>query len=224
MENEEILRRAIEESIVIRLPRQTLMTFGESNIYYYIVTELAGKLNAVREGRVIAERPRIVTPSYLIHLEGFSVESKRFMEMMARDHPQEQGVFYRYKNEFKEMNVVSSPLDELLGNLCGMVEKGQDPLSTVIKGVEKAWDVSLLKFTFEMTTRSFQRNLMEFQRAGLLDMDERGIPRDAKLWIEERFEEARESPSKAQELLLELRRWGLFEEYQDRFFRLFRRK
>jgi hypothetical protein len=40
-----------------------------------VVTGLAENLSVVRDGKVIAEKPRIITPSYLTRLEGFSEEA-----------------------------------------------------------------------------------------------------------------------------------------------------
>ena len=79
--NDERIRDAVRHTLTLRLPKQSLATFGTTNIYYYLVTEpayteLVGNIpeTVVREGRVIAERPRVVTPYYLSRLEGFSSE------------------------------------------------------------------------------------------------------------------------------------------------------
>ncbi|MBM3149372.1 MAG: hypothetical protein FJZ88_05000, partial [Chloroflexi bacterium] len=60
MEVDERIQYAIERTEVLRPPQQSLATFGATNIYYYIVTELVESANVVREGRVIAARPKIV--------------------------------------------------------------------------------------------------------------------------------------------------------------------
>ena len=67
--NEDRIKSAVRNTEILRLPKQSLYTFGTTNIYYYLVTEPAySELvkniteTVVREGRVIAERPRIVTP------------------------------------------------------------------------------------------------------------------------------------------------------------------
>ena len=73
MDNEsQRIENAALHTQVIRHPRQHLATFGITNIYYYIFsepsyTELSGDTTetVIREGRVIAERPKIVTPYYL---------------------------------------------------------------------------------------------------------------------------------------------------------------
>jgi hypothetical protein len=224
METDDKIKYALENTELVRAPRQSLATFGSSVIDYYVVTELVGNLSVVRDGKVVAERPKIVTPAYLVNVEGFSEQARRYMAMMARERPYESGILYRYKNEPKGMNVVSEPIKQVISKLSGQIEEEHNPLSTIIKGVEETWDVSLLMFIYELTSRSVHTNVAEFGRRGFLDMDPGGVPQGARDYIEELFEQASRNLSRAPELVVELNRWGLFSEYQDRFFALFRRK
>jgi hypothetical protein len=210
MEIDEKIKFVIEHTQVLRPPKQQLATFGITNIYYYMITELMQEVNVVREGRVVSARPKIVTPSYLINLEGFSGSAKRYIEIMSEYNPREPGILYTYKNENTEMNVVSQPLPQVLEKINQRIDSRNDPLSAVIKGVEEMWDVSLIKFTFELTRDSARHN-------------QQGIPKDARETIEELFEMCRKDPSFAPELVSELRRWNLWPEYQDRFLQLFKK-
>lgn len=224
MDADEKIQFAVEHTEVLRAPMQSLATFGTTNIYYYLVTELAEWVNVVREGRVIAGRPKIVTPSYLINLEGFSSQARKFIEMMAERYPHEPGIFYTYKNEPRGMNIVSEPINAVISKINQLVDDRRDPLTAIIKGVEALWDVSLLKFTYELTTSSVQANVAELEKRGLLRVDSSGVPRDARNHIEELFEKTKREPSSASELVAELKQWGLFHEYQDRFLSLFKRR
>jgi len=224
MELDDRVRYALEHTELIRAPRQELATFGSSVIDYYVVTELVGNISVVRDGKVIAERPKIVTPAYLGNVEGFSEQARRYIAMMAREGPHESGIFYRYKNEPKGMNVVSEPIRQVINKLSSQIEEQHNPLSTIIKGVEEVWDVSLLMFIYELTNRSVRSNIAEFNRRGFLDTDASGVPQGARDYIEELFEQVSRNLYRAPELVVELNRWGLFPEYQDRFFALFGRK
>jgi hypothetical protein len=223
MEADERIQYAIEHTEVVRPPEQSLATFGTTNVYYYLVTELTKWVNVIREGRVISARPKIVTPSYLINLEGFSWQARRFIETMAEKYPHEPGIFYSYKNEPREMNIASEPVEVIVDKINRRIDSQRDPLSAIIKGVEELWDVSLLKFTYELIRSSVYSNVTELERSGLLHVDASGVPRDARNYIEELFERTRRDPSLAPELVAELRRWGLFYEYQDRFLSLFKK-
>jgi hypothetical protein len=224
METDERIEYAIEHTEVVRPPEQSLATFGSTNIYYYLITGLMDNVNVIREGRVIAARPKIVTPNYLINLEGFGLQARRFAEMMAERFPREVGIFYSYKNEPKEMNIVSEPVQVVVEKINRQIDTHRDPLSAIIKGVEEMWDVSLLKFTYELTKNSISSNVAEFERRGLLNLDTAGVPKDARDHIEELFEKARHDLSSAPELATELRHWGLFHEYQDRFLGMFKKR
>ena len=217
------IKYAIEHTKVIRFPRQSLATFGNTIIYYYAVTALTENVNVVREGNVIAQRPRIVTPYYLTRLEGFSEQAGKYFQAMAAKFLDEPGIFYRYKNEPKEMNIVSEPMAKLINKLNEKIEEENNPLSTIIKGIEELWDVSLMIFIYELTRKSIYDNVIDFQRRGSLDIDSTGVPKDARNFIEELFGLVRKDVSRAPELVTELNRWGLFEEYQDRFFALFQK-
>jgi len=59
--DDEKMREAVEHTEILRAPKQSLTTFGATNIYYYLVTEPAyaelvpnTRETVVREGRVIA--------------------------------------------------------------------------------------------------------------------------------------------------------------------------
>ena len=84
------------------------------------------------------------------------------------------------------------------------------------------WDVSLVKFIFEMTRGSLGSNMFEMGKRGLLDVDRSGIPLDARMSIEKLFSLVKKGELEPSALKMELDRWNLFEEYEDRFFWLFK--
>ena len=230
--DDERIKSAVQHTKILRAPKQSLYTFGTTNIYYYLLTEpvyseLVKNINetVIREGRVIAERPRIVTPYYLSGLEGFSPEARRYFEALLREHgPNVRGLFYTYKNEPKELNIVSDNLLAVVDKLNAEIDKRGDPLAAIIKGEDELWDVSLMKFIFEITRSSVQDNLRQMGSRGLLNMDTAGIPADARIRIDELFIKVTNGEIEPVELKEELDRWGLFEEYQDRFLNIFRKK
>lgn len=217
------LKHVLENTEVVRAPRQTLATFGSTSIDYYVVTSLAGGASVVRDGRVMAERPRVVTPLYLLNVEGFSEQAKGYAERMFTERPDEPGIFYSYKNVPGNMEVVSERVEVILEKLGERLEEEDNPLSAILRGIEESWDVSLLVFIYDLTSRSFRSNAADFTRKGFLDIDPAGVSRDARVHIEELFRRASRDPSCAPALAVELKRWEVFSEYQDRFFSLFRR-
>jgi hypothetical protein len=229
--DDERIKYAVEHTEILRPPKQSLSTFGTTNIYYYLVTEPAySELvenvteTAVREGRVITERPRIVTPYYLSRLEGFSPEARRYFEALVKTHGSSAaGLFYTYRNEPKELTIVSGNLPAVVDKLNAELDKGGNPLTSIIKGQDELWDVSLMKFIYEITKSSLKNNIMQMGSKGLLDIDASGIPADARVRIEELFAQVSRGELEPSELKEELDHWGLFDEYEDRFFNIFKK-
>jgi len=231
MESEERIRHAVINTQIIRAPRQSLATFGATNIYYYLVAEAAyneivkGEETVIREGRVIAEKPRIVTPFYLSRVQGFSSEARKYFEMlMTHIDPNSPGLYYAYRNEPKELTVVSDNIATVVARLNDDIEKKGDPLTSIIKGEDTLWDISILKFIYELTQRSVSSNIQQLNQRGLLNVDAGGLPADARIRIEHLFQLVEKGELEPAELKIELDRWNVFEEYQDRFFALFKRK
>ena len=227
--NDRRIQEAVRHTEILRAPRQTLSTFGITNVYYYLVTkpvycelEKGTTETVIREGRVIAEKPRVVTPYYLSNLEGFSLEAKKYFEMLFNTYGSNApGLFYTYKNEPKELNIVSDDLISVVNKLNDRIDKRGDPLTSIIKGEDALWDVSLMKFIYELTLNSVKGNLQEMESRGLLNIDADGITTDIRMNIEESFQKTANGDFAPAELKAELDRWGVFTEYQDRFFTLF---
>ena len=232
MDGEERIKYAIENTEVLKAPKERLSTFGTTNVYYYLVaqpvyTELFQTTaeTVVREGRVIAERPRIVTPYYLINLfQGFEHGAEYARFLLDQYEPGEPGLLYRYRNEPKDTSIISDAIDVVAERLDRKIDTEGNPLAVLIKGIDDMWDISLMKFIYDMAQRSFSSNVYDMGGRGLFDTDRRGIPRDARESIERLFEQVRYGICEPFELKAELDRWGLFEEYEDRFFALFKKK
>lgn len=235
MPNERGWRQAIERSWVVRFPRQHLATFGVTNIGYYVVTEpvyaaIAGAgqpEGVVRTGRVIAERPAVVTPTYALNLHGFSPEAYSYFREIASEYgPNSTGILYRYRNEAGKMDIVGGDPAEIAHRISDDLERRKENMAVVlVGGLDQLWDVALLKFIYEFTSSSAIANAHEFRARGLLDPHPGagGAPMAAIHRIEEMFREV-EQGAKPDTLKEELDRWGLFDYYEDRFLRLFRRR
>jgi hypothetical protein len=231
MESDERIANAVLNTQIIRPPKQSLSTFGSTNVYYYLVAEAAyneiinGQETVIREGRVVAERPRIVTPYYLSRVQGFSAEAKKYFEMLMTQYSTNSpGLYYAYRNEPKELNVVSDNIPTVVARLNDEIDRKGDPLTSIIKGEDMLWDVSILKFIYEITQRSVVSNVQQLGQQGLLKMDSSGLPADARIRIETLFKSVENGEMEPSDLKAELDRWNVFDEYQDRFLAIFKKK
>ncbi len=224
---------SVKQTHIVRPPRQNLATFGVTKVHYYVVTEpVYTDLNpakghpeaVVRDGIVTAERPRVVTPQYLLNTEGFGTEAREFLTHLQREYgPYSPGLLYGYKNEPEGTEIVSGDADEVANRIAARLDEEEKVLDAVIKGVDELWDVSLMKFIFELTNNSVRSNVADLQSSGLLETKQ-GIPNDARRRIDWMLDEARKGSVDPSDIHKELERWDLFGEYQDRFFELFKRR
>ena len=226
--------KALERTWVVRSPKQQLAIFGSTNVSYYVVTDpiyqepdASKQEGVVRTGKVIAERPAVVTPEYALHLQGFSDEAYEYLNFLAREYgPNSAGVLYQYRNEAEKMEIVSGAPAEIARRIGADLERRKEALSVVMVGVDELWDIALLKFIYEYSSSSIGHNVQELQSRGLLTPQPAygGVPAAATIQIEKMFKEVEHGSGNPDILKGELDRWGLFDHYEDRFLRIFRSK
>jgi hypothetical protein len=219
-----------EQTIVARPPRQPLATFGITTVTYHIVTApaLADDPDAsteavIRTGVVTANRPQIITPNYLLNLfDGFEHGQEFARYLLATYGPNAPGLLYAYKNELRETNVVSDSPEVVVNRLTDQLDRDDEVHAAVIRGVDHYWDVSLAKFIHDLTIGSLGQTIGDLGRRGLLGSDN-GVPRAARAQIDSMFAAVAAGQLQPVELKRELDRWGVFDEYEDRFLAMFRR-
>src|SRR5438874_9106584 len=165
---------AIENTQVILAPEGRIETFGTTSFTFYLISELMDRVNQVRvrNGKIHAERPQILTPEHFRHLllEGFGDKAKRYVEQL-QEHLRNIAVL-RYGFQFRKTDVteetVRDSVDAVISRTKRRVQAENEPLSAVIQGVEDAWEICLLKFTIDMIERSSGGNIGDLRRRGLL--------------------------------------------------------
>lgn len=223
--DEKLFRYIMESTRILRFPKHSLATFGVTNIYYYLLAELKTDKMKLREGRIISERPQILFPRQPENIfEGFSEEARQYSQLLFREFGSDVRILqYKFRNEFKKVSVHPGPLDTAITKINERIDRAQQDPATIIKGIDNVWQVSLMKFIIEMTIKSFYDNITELKERGFFET-EGGIPKPVRSQIERLFEQAKKDKSKIDQLGEKLSRFGLFEEYEDRFFSLFKKK
>ena len=164
---------AIENTRVILAPERQIATFGSTSFRFYLISELMDHVNEirVRDGRIHAERPQILTPEHYCRLllEGFGEKAARYVELL-RQRTRDMAVL-RYGFQFRKTDVVENrvrdSIDAVVDRTRRQVQNSDEPLSAVIQGVDDAWEVCLLKFTIDLIERSSGENLGDFRKRGL---------------------------------------------------------
>ena len=165
---------AIENTRVIVAPERQIATFGSTSFDFYLISELMDRVDQVRirNGKIHAERPQILTPEHYCRLllEGFGEKAERYIERL-REHARNIAVL-RYGFQFRKTDVTEQmfrdPIESVIERTKSHVQHHDDHLSAVIQGVDDAWEVCLLKFTIDMIERSSGGNIGDFRKRGLI--------------------------------------------------------
>src|SRR3989304_7321731 len=95
MNMDEKIKYAIENTEVLKQPKKLLSTYDSTTIHYYILTvpfyiEFEGKAKesetVIREGRITWQKPKLITPYYILRMEGFSDEARQAFQMIANEN------------------------------------------------------------------------------------------------------------------------------------------
>lgn len=172
--NADNFQYALENTQVILAPQRRIETFGSTSFHFYLITELMDSVNQirVRDGKIHAERPQIVTPGHYsqLQLEGFGEKAQAFAEWM-RAHSDQLAILkygFQFRKTDIQENIVHSSVDDVIERVRRSVTESAEPLSAILQGVDDAWEVCLLKFTIDLIQQSAGGNLGDFRKRGLL--------------------------------------------------------
>ncbi len=211
---------AVNNTELVVAPTGRLETFGDTVVNYHLVCELMDSVDQVRirEGHLKALKPEIITPQSLgqLDLDDFGHDANQYADWLAQHGGDLRILQYGFrvqKTEIKEY-VVTDRLDNVVDRVKAEVEGKNDPLGAILVGVDSPWEVCLLKLMVELVQHSAQNNIQDIhQQAPPL----RNTP---EVRIERAFLEASRDPSRIGALADHLRKNGLWEKYEDRFFAL----
>ena len=220
---------AVNNTELLVLPTRHLETFGNTLINYTLVSELMDSVGQVRvrEGRMQAMRPQIITPEAYSRmvLEGFGEQAEQYLEWLREHEDQVRVLRYGYtlKQEAFSEQVVTDSLESVLGRVKEAAAGRRDPFCAVIKGVDTPWDVCLIRLFWQTVQNSAQANIREMSERHLFEMRD-GIPMAVREEIDAAFAVAEKDATRVKPLGKLLQDKGVFEHYQDRFFSLVRRR
>jgi hypothetical protein len=215
---------AVNNTKIVKMPSQHLETFGSTILNYHLVSALMDTVDRtrVREGRMHAYRPKIITPEAYSKtiLDGFGDDARKYVDWL-KDHEKEIHILqYGYslrKEEFSE-HVISDNIDAVAERVQDEVREKNDPFSAVVLGVDEPWDVCLIRLFWEVIRNSASSNFMEIEKK---HATENRALRDE---IDVAFQAASRNSALISALGSRLQELGLFEEYEERFFSLLKSK
>ncbi len=178
MHSPDDIHYALETTKVLREPDRRIDTFGQTRFEFQLISELmdcSGQVR-IRTGEVEAMRPRILRPTAYneVELEGFDPSARaRFDKLVEKFRSEGKDLaFLQYGFQFRRGNVheeiIHDSLDAVRERVLEGIRKTGNPSLAVIEGVDDAWEISILKFSFEMILRSHEINAFDFKRRGLI--------------------------------------------------------
>ena len=178
MHSQDDIHYALETTRVLHEPDHRIDTFGETRFEFQLLSELMDSTGEVRirTGEVEAQRPRILRPEAYreIELEGFNPSARaRFEKMVEKFRAEGKDLaFLQYGFQFRRGQVheeiVHDSMDAVRERVLEDIRRTGNPARAVIEGVDDAWEISILKFSFEMILRSHEINAFDFKRRGLI--------------------------------------------------------
>lgn len=211
---------AVNNTEVLELPRTRLETFGSTLIHYRLVTELMDVVGQVRirEGRIQAFRPEILTPQSLLESpleDGFRTGPSQDFIRWLREHESDLVLLkygFKIRQETTTESIVHDSVDNVLDRVRADLKSKADPLAALVRGVDEPWEVCLLKLLFEVVRVSAPGNARDL----------RADPDGSRHEIDRAFRLAANDRAQLAPLAALLARLGKFKDYEDRFFALVR--
>lgn len=219
---------AVHNTEVIRLPPRKLETFGSTILNYHLLTELMDQPDKirVREGRIEAYRPQIVTP--LAHMqsivEGFGEAASAYTEWLRKNEASLRILRYGFMIRKQESNeyILTDAMQAVADRVRGEMDSRSDPFGALAIGVDHPWEVCLIKLMVDVVESSVSSNVADLQGKNLFEKA-RKDPTGIHSRIEILFREAARDRSRLNELHSLLEKANLLGEYEDRFYALVRR-
>jgi hypothetical protein len=169
---------ALEITQVLHEPDRRIDTFGETRFEVQLISELMDRTGEIRirTGEVEAMRPRILRPSAYreVDLEGFDPSARsRFDKLVEKLEAEGKDLaFLQYGFQFKRGQVheeiIHDSMEAVRERVMEDIRRTGNPSRAIIEGVDDAWEISILKFSFEMILRSREINAFDFKRRGLM--------------------------------------------------------
>jgi len=215
---------AAQMTKVVVPPKTYLESFGTTKVKYTLVSEYMDDPNKtrVREGFVYSERPLIIESKKFdpSNLNGFGKNAKEYANVVVQMSDQPHALQYglNFKKEEVRQYSLSQPIDTVIEDLAEEMPHRKE-LCALIVGDDELWDVSLLRFMVEYVEKSLPSNINDLhsdpRTASILNPE--GALQDE---IEQDFVSSVGNSELIRKLAVKLRKKGLFEKYEDRFYAL----
>ena len=130
---------AAQATEILHAPTRALETFGTTCVNYHLLAELEdypGKIR-VREGRLQASKPEIITPERYVkeEFEGFGEMAQRYYDFLKQNEDSLKILKYGYrlKQESFSEQIITDTMEAVAERVINDVKYGNKPFDTEIK-------------------------------------------------------------------------------------------
>ena len=103
-----------------------------------------------------------------IHVLKFGDDAQKFHQWLQEQGAKIAFVNYQFKRGEVREELLHDPLEAVRDRVLDEARRAGNPMQVVIEGVDDAWEISLLRFIFEIVDKSSEINAFDFKRKGLL--------------------------------------------------------
>ena len=165
---------AAQQTRILLRPSHALETFDNTLVNYHLISELddyPGKIR-VREGRLEAHKPLVLTPSKYaeITMEGFGEAAREYVEFL-RSHEDDMRILqygYHLKSDNFSEQIITDSLAAVTERVKAEVIASNDKFAAVLQGVDEPWDVALVELWRREVDRSAKGNFQDLRERGEL--------------------------------------------------------
>ena len=163
---------AAKQTRILVSPSHQLETFGNTIVNYHLVSELddcPGKVR-VREGRLEAHQPLVITPKSIIETAGLGDEAKEYLEWLKENEDSLRILRYGYclKSDNFSEQILTDSVAAVVARVKESVQESGDKFAAVLTGVDDPWDVALVELWRREVERSARSNIRELHEKGKL--------------------------------------------------------
>jgi hypothetical protein len=166
-----LMRSFLKQTSVLLAPRSALSTFGATDIQYYLISSVEDLKNKtrLREGRVVSERPKILTAdAFKDRFEGFGDDAAEFEKWLSGSYKDLlRALEYNFKNQGFTTRVLSEPPPQVADRIMKEAAERDSRNQAVIQCPDGGWSLALMKFSLDEAARSFPTNVRDLDRRGL---------------------------------------------------------
>lgn len=216
----EKLKQILEQTHIIRQPRQRIDTFYNTEFAYTMISPDGAGGSVLHRGQVLCARPTIITPGGLAEsLAGFGEGAEEMARRISGGEFDRMRVLgYQFQNKLENRSENGTGHGSLAERVEEEAEREERENLAIVVAPEEIWPLALLKVIFAIIRKSVPRNVEDLEERGFfLSGGERH-----KQEIESLFRQAAADREFVPILGKKLNEYNLFEEYEDRFFELVR--